>query len=468
MAEITLRMKNIKNIVEADLTLPFDRGMYALIGENSCGKSTIMLALSLLVKVTSAKMFKKFDLQEDSLIEIQTETTTDVWTNKRGQLTNGSYRIVPNLHRQGGMSCAKTKKVPYVKGHCEGYYEGSIFYGCRFEDYELIDKFMSEAKVNELVDDAEPFVVEKLGIILHNDKDYYRELKKIRTKELARKYGFHGCPYFLKVGNNLINQFRMSSGESMLISLIDFINNLVVKNPRRKDKLLLLIDEVELALHPAAIDRLVSFLSDLEKGFTAEIVTYFTTHSAELIHRIEPRNIYLVENDKGVIDLENPCYPNYAVRNLYLPNGYDFVILVEDRLAQILVENVLLRRNLKKNKLCCVLPAGGWSQVLSLHRDMIRNNALGQEKKIISICDGDVKNEILGHKEFDYLPKLFLPIPSIEKYLLKKMVRLQDKDFIHLLGDKYFRVKELSQILHEYCNSKKAEKDSNGKELYKI
>lgn len=39
----------------------------------------------------------------------------------------------------------------------------------------------------------------------------------------------------------------MSSGECLLISLIDFINNLVIKGSRF-DKFLFLIDEVELAL----------------------------------------------------------------------------------------------------------------------------------------------------------------------------------------------------------------------------
>ena len=44
---IHLEIKNIKNIQYADLFLPSQKGMYALVGENGCGKSTIMLALSL-------------------------------------------------------------------------------------------------------------------------------------------------------------------------------------------------------------------------------------------------------------------------------------------------------------------------------------------------------------------------------------------------------------------------------------
>ena len=55
-----------------------------------------------------------------------------------------------------------------------------------------------------------------------------------------------------------------------------------------------------------------------------------------------------IENDKGKLDLINPCYPNYAIRNLYIPNGFDFVLLVEDELAKALVDKVIRENNLAK------------------------------------------------------------------------------------------------------------------------
>ena len=56
---IHLEIKNIKNIQYADLFLPSQKGMYALVGENGCGKSTIMLALSLMIKKSSNKFSPK-------------------------------------------------------------------------------------------------------------------------------------------------------------------------------------------------------------------------------------------------------------------------------------------------------------------------------------------------------------------------------------------------------------------------
>lgn len=39
---ISIDIKNIRNIKEANLELPFEKGMYGLVGGNGCGKSTLL------------------------------------------------------------------------------------------------------------------------------------------------------------------------------------------------------------------------------------------------------------------------------------------------------------------------------------------------------------------------------------------------------------------------------------------
>ena len=351
--------------------------------------------------------------------------------------------------------------------HYHGFYEGSIFYGSRFHDYNKIDDFVAKDNFQEVLVKADDFVSETLGYILHNDKSYYNGLMKIKSREIAKREGFNGIPYFVKTEDNIISQYKMSSGESMLISLIDFINNLVIK--ATYSKLFFLIDEVELALHPSAIDRLVLFLENLIKENDTELIIYFSTHSAELIHRISPKNIFLIENNNGVVDIINPCYPNYAIRNLYIPNGFDFLLLVEDELSKCLVEKVLRQNNLYASKLCCVLAAGGCNQMIKLHHDMVTYNTLGVGKKIISIYDGDVKELICKKEEYKDLPKCFLPIKSIEKYLFNKCVVNEDSKFIKLLGDKYFNQRSLRDIIYDYKNDERTRKGkSDGKGFYKV
>lgn len=130
MEYISVAIKNIKNIKNANIQFPLEPGIYAIVGENSCGKSTLMLALSLAVKLSSRKMLQPYDLKEDSKIILQVADRQDVWTNLNGQL-----QLDTN-------SNALQKNKSSV--HFSGFYEGSIFYGSRFDDYNKIDAFMKK------------------------------------------------------------------------------------------------------------------------------------------------------------------------------------------------------------------------------------------------------------------------------------------------------------------------------------
>ena len=452
MSELNLKIKGIKNIATCDIDLPLDRGLYAIVGENGCGKSTIMQAMSMLVKPSSWKSFKPFDFSNDSTIDIDIDGTIDNW-------------VVSGSEWNTLMSAGDK---PRSQNFYHGFYEGSIFYGSRFYDYNLVDSFLRKPDFTSLIRVADDFVVNTLSFILHGDKTHYKDLYKINTKRIALANKFNGIPYFLKCGDHYISQYNMSSGESMLISLIDFINNLTERNRYvSKKPLLFLIDEAELALHPAAIDRLITLFNDLIKR--VNMVVFFSTHSTEIINRINPENIFMIENKNGTITSVNPCYPNYAIRNLYVPNGYDFIILVEDDLAKAVVERLIRANNMCTSRLWYVIPSGDWGQTLRLQNDIQRSKLLGVGKRVISILDGDIQVE--GDKkarEFGISLFTYLPIKSVEKYLRKKLISDADATFIKLIGDKYFTQRSLPDIIADYQTNYDVSKDKTGKKLYKM
>lgn len=130
----------------------------------------------------------------------------------------------------------------------------------------------------------------------------------------------------------------MSTGENLLISVL---NSLYIKNKERASlnkPCIIFFDEIELALHPSSLKRLVRFLSEMSVQYNYSI--YFSTHSIELISGIKPDNIFFVErHGDNSIEIMNPCYPAYATRILYDHSGYDNVILVEDDLAKDIITN---------------------------------------------------------------------------------------------------------------------------------
>lgn len=64
--ELTIEIANIKNIRKAQLSLSVDAGLYAIVGENATGKSTLMLALSQLVRGSSLSQLDEIDFGNDS------------------------------------------------------------------------------------------------------------------------------------------------------------------------------------------------------------------------------------------------------------------------------------------------------------------------------------------------------------------------------------------------------------------
>lgn len=231
----------------------------------------------------------------------------------------------------------------------------------------------------------------------------------------------------------------MSSGECLLVSLLHFIYNSVVrKSLPTKEKILVLIDEIELALHPIAVSRLIDLLDELT-GTHKNLTVILTSHSPEVIRKIKPANLYKVTNNKGVLTLESNCYPSYLIRDVYSHDGFDFLFLVEDTLTKNIVEKILFKDNLKSGKLIHIVPVGGWQNVLELHKELLRWNVLGLGRQIISILDGDIINNVSS--EYKDVKKLFLPIKSIEKYLYKVIIEEPDSKIIRILNDKYFALK---------------------------
>lgn len=97
---------------------------------------------------------------------------------------------------------------------------------------------------------------------------------------------------------------------------------------------LYIIDEFEMALHPAAQIRLFAEIERLVKA--ANCTALVSTHSSSLIKSVKRGVIMYLENDDGAVTVHRNIYPTYALQHLTLEeeSAPDKLIFVEDVAAK--------------------------------------------------------------------------------------------------------------------------------------
>ncbi|MDE6878050.1 MAG: ATP-binding protein [Odoribacter sp.] len=427
---LNIKIEKIKNINFIELNLPIQKGLYAISGANGTGKSTIMTVVSKVIRNSAFDRFQPHDYSSQSKITISFNGLENIWTKADKEWICNTKDIIS----------------------LQGFYEGSIIHGVRFSDASYATLLKAEKVDDTFLTDADSFVQQNLSLILHGCDDFYKNLKRIKNRKLAQLKAFKGIPYFIEGTNGKINQFCMSAGENMLISLLHMLNVVIACSEISEKVRLILIDEIELALHPSAIMRLVDFLQKLSSEYNLAI--YFSSHSIELLRQIKPEHLFHLQKELSDITIINPCYPSYATRDIYQHSGYDFLILVEDVLAKYLLENIIDENALYKSKLVHILPSGGWQNVLRMQDEICKSNLAGVGTKVLSILDGDVKSDFDKHssknESYVNLTVNFLPIHSLEKYLYEKIIINKDTNFFKEIGDRFFKVKSLKVIVDSF------------------
>ncbi|MBR5530659.1 MAG: AAA family ATPase [Bacteroidaceae bacterium] len=426
--KLKITIRKIKSIDSLTIELPIEKGLYAITGQNGSGKSTIAAcASSVFFNVPMKEYFGKTD--DDASIHFE------MGDSKRG------------WKKDSNNSWSKYTEGPVM--NIKGFFEGSLIFGNRFKDmnYENIIR-LDAINQNKLIR-ADEFIRKNLGQILQGDDNFYEKLWLVSPNYEK----FKGDIFYYEKNGKRISQFHMSTGENLLISIL---NSLYIRNKDRASltkPCMIFLDEIELALHPSSLKRLVQFLKETANRYNYAI--YFSTHSIELISGISPSNIFFIDRHAdNTIEVINPCYPAYATRILYDHNGYDKVILVEDDLAKGIVERVLRSKNLLNNKLVHVLPCGGYTKVIDLADDVITHNLLGRKASISIVLDGDIRDKAeqyrIKQNIGNNIPLNFLPIESLEKYLKNKLFLNVDHKLFRKLNDYVFQNKSLTELIDTY------------------
>lgn len=411
---IEIEIINTKNIKNLKWTFPYKANIYAIIGENGSGKSTFITSLAKLVQPSVLKSeFIGKGYEESQIIY---------------SLNNYSFTYIKNPN----WNLAITPNTSFLK--LDGFYESSVLNGNRFKKVDYFFRNL-EIENGDVITDATLFIKENMNYILSGHKSgKFDNLKKISAKRKRKKNNseqFEDVPYsFYAIKNEsmYIKEFFLSTGEYFLLSILKFLSLLSTRESLKPN--IIIIDEIEISLHPLAQKRFIEKLIEFKKTFNLLII--FATHSLHIIDNMSPNDIYYLEkNTNGDSIFHSPIYPAYLHSKLYSNTLFDKVILTEDRLAKTFIEEIISTFSISKMRYT-ILPIGGWQKVIEIHKMHENQNIFGCAK-LISVLDGDTVDKLeKSHKKVQHT---FLPIHNVE-YVVTNYLSEQDKEFLYFLNRK--------------------------------
>ncbi|AEG67517.1 putative ATP binding protein [Ralstonia solanacearum Po82] len=167
-----------------------------------------------------------------------------------------------------------------------------------------------------------------------------------------------------RAGRHYISEKNLSLGELCILKLLRLLKDC----PRGS---LVLIDELELALHPMAQVALLQYLEEISNEKVLTIIV--STHSATLIKQSKPRKLLLLQvDDHGNIACVDKCFPSLVLGALAYreETAADALIYVEDDAANVVLDQLIFRflndryagPNLAPS--VQIIPVGGMANVL--------------------------------------------------------------------------------------------------------
>lgn len=476
MSNLALEIKNLKSIKSLKIEFPLERGVNVLCGGNGVGKSTVFYCLARLFYSQAFNVYLRKAGRDETEINFTFGDNTNQWVKS---VKNNNWSRKNNPDSTGTI-------------FLNGFFESSFIFGNRFK-YANVN-MMKKAEIVPIskMERLDDYIVKKLGKILRDDENFYTEMyihypqNNNPNQTTENQYEGKSTPngkaqkprpvFALKSGDDVVHYHEMSSGEFIVASLIEYIYDELVNKEKTKNKRfssdvkLILLDEVEIGLHPSAQQRLVIYLQDVSREYNACV--FISTHSPSVLSKIKKGKIFLLRSDResGVIRTISDCGAAYAIRATKDMNGYDRVIFVEDELAKKIIESVIRRNNISSHLVYKVVAVGGWTQVIEMFNEFQSSKFGGVFCKYMAILDGDVEDDYnnSGRKCLGELK--FLPIKSLEKFVYESVIANNDEEDYSLhdrIESCFFnsREKTLNDVINEYIkdNPNHTEKDKAGK-----
>ena len=380
--KIKISIDYVQHIKHMEVVLDFEKNNIAcIVSKNGIGKTTLLKSLSFLYNPSVLKKTSPYGiLNTGSKITIE--------------YLNDTYNFVYSP----ALKYLECKGKINLKHNCS--LELSTPYGERFQRFSKLSASDSVLRANLIHKKYEHAAQMSAFLKLIYDSNKFDDLNTTNI---------NGIDYYFLFSENgrYIREDHFSTGEYFVINLYRLLNS---------NNDLIIIDEIDTSLDAAAQVRLIKELRFLCNSRNKKIL--FTTHSLALLRTLEEDNealLYLDSND-GVIT-STPCSYNFVKSAMFGFIGYDRYILTEDIVLEKYLERLLSK--IKSKNSYKIIFVGGCQGVVSLMERNKHQKFLADPENVISVLDGDVRNEILGNRKA-VSNIFFIPFESIEKEIFKK------------------------------------------------
>ncbi len=212
------------------------------------------------------------------------------------------------------------------------------------------------------------------------DDDFCRRLSDIMGRNYSSAEIMLSSRYSVRAyedSNTSSSSFNMGAGEDILIDLL----YLLQQSPKGS---LIVIEEIEIGLHPEALIRLAKHLTEIcwEKKF--QIIV--STHSSYFIDSLPREARILIQKAKTEHIITKSPTTRLAIGFMSGQLEPELHIYCEDHFAALLIENSLSGEARKRTR---IIPVGAKSQLVKQSNFHLLAN-FGQH--ILILWDGDVQN----------------------------------------------------------------------------
>lgn len=352
-------IKNIKHVRSLEFEIPHRKGVYILTGSNGSGKTTLMTCL---LRIGWYRAFQdNFKTGNDRIDDYEGEVIYEV-DNERVSYHHAGTRWPPRPRSKSRL------------------FEKFDFPQVRFLPATGNRLFIHEQNINPTSFRAVSQQLKTdLNSILETDK--FNNLRFVQTGSTRGRGGGSQRwkrAYVIKIKDNkYYSEKNFSLGEILVLNTLLLIEDV----PNRS---MLLIDELEMALHPRVQIRLLNYLE--QKADEKELTVILSTHSSSII-KCGRKIIYLENDGSGDIKVDYNAYPALVLKEVAIEEDIqpDYVFLVEDDMAELLLKETLnfyFQTGLgQRVPICKILPIGGYPQLLAFakhSKDYLFNSRIGQ------------------------------------------------------------------------------------------